>query len=745
MEGRVCSRRPHVRRQMRGRAHAAWFRSRRSRIAPGSVITLAIVAAAATGAFPAGAVPSAGPPQTYFVSCAGNDHNDGTSAATPWASLRMVSARTFAAGDRILFERGCVWRGTLAPRSSGTAQLPIVVSAYGSGALPRFVGQDAPAVALRDVSNWIVGDLDLTQIGQRPQALDPGNVTGTDLDPDADRVMRAVVDVRALGPRGMQNCVAACRVRNITLEGLIVHDGQWDGIYVGAGYQDEADGVFGSVDGVTIQDVEARDNQGSGIVVAGTFTKLVRYEAANVRVLSSLAYGNGGDGIVLGQVDHGLIQGNRCAYNGSIRNASNGCWSWDSKDITIQFNQADHNMTPLDTKTTRDGGGFDLDMGSVDSVLQYNWSYDNQGEGYLLESWPIGSGYKCCISTNVTMRFNVSEGDGEKDAGSIEIYGGVRSAWIYNNTVTYTAARSAGSVLGTGGDLKTTSFGGRAGVPDANVANNIFVSDGSMVGAADDPLVTSDGKGRFRFDHNVWYRTEGGVAFDWGKAEITYWAGWQGRGFDPQGRNADPLLMGPPGSGPTGVELQPGSPAIGTGGDLTGAPAGMGGRDYFGLPVPQGARYDVGAVEDSSPTTNRGSNASPPSHQKFLTLVPRHGLRRERFRPRGRSRGAEGGRGTVAGAAQPGRRSPGAPRDREDNRLQSLLGRHCGNRQCHHRLERHRTFHLRDAAKGQIWHLLPVRLAGCPTAAGLLRLVRGRWHHGHLQTGVATGGVVYLL
>jgi hypothetical protein len=80
-------------------------------------------------------------------------------------------------------------------------------------------------------------------------------VTGTDLSPDADRIMKAVVDVRALGPRGMRNCVAACRVRNIRLESLVVHDGQWNGVYVGAGYQNAADRVFGSVDGVTIQDV----------------------------------------------------------------------------------------------------------------------------------------------------------------------------------------------------------------------------------------------------------------------------------------------------------------------------------------------------------------------------------------------------------------------------------------------------------------------------------------------------------
>jgi hypothetical protein len=506
----------------------------------------------------------------------------------------------------------------LAPRRSGADGHPIVVSAYGSGDLPRIIGEDAPASELWNVSDWTLEDLDLTQTAQRPQALDPENMTGKDLDPDADRVMRAVLDVRALGPRGKPNCGAGCRVGDITLSHLVVHDGQWDGIYVGAGYQDAADGVFGSIDRVTIQDVEARDNQSSGIVVAGTFTKRVRYEISNVRVLDSLAYGNGGNGVVLGQVDHGLIQGNRCAYNGSIRNASIGCWSWDSKDITIQMNEADHNRTPLDGNGTKDGGGFDLDMGSVDSVMQYNWSNDNQGEGYLIESWPIGSGYECCLSKNVTMRYNVSEGDGHKDSGSIEIFGGVRSAWIYNNTVSYVADRAVGSVLDPGGDLETTTLGGRAGVPEVHLDNNIFISDGASVRADDDPLVSSDGQGTFQIDHNLWYRTEGGLSFDWGKSEITDWASWAALGFDHHGAYANPTLKGPIGSGPTGDALLAGSPAIGAGAKLRRAPMGMGGRDYFGSPVPQGTRYDVGAAGFPSPPRNPESNASPVSHQVFI-------------------------------------------------------------------------------------------------------------------------------
>jgi hypothetical protein len=584
-------------------------------------VATVVVTGPVTCARLAGAQPNTVFTKTYYVSCRGSDRNNGTGMSTPWATIPKVSRERYAPGDEILFQRGCVWTGTVAPRSSGTDHHPIVISAYGSGATPRIVGHAAPALQLRNVSDWSIEDLDLTQVGQRPQPLARGNLTGKDVDPDADRVMRAVVDIRALGPHGNEDCGSRCRARNITLTHLVVHDGQWDGIYIGAGYQSAADEVFGSIDGVTVRDVEARNNQSGGIVVAGTFTKDIRYEVSNVQILDSLMYGNGGNGMVLGQVDHGLIQGNRCAYNGSIRNASIGCWSWDSKDITIQFNEADHNTNPPNVKPFVDGGGFDLDMGSVDSVMQYNWSHDNDGEGFLLESWPIGYGYKCCVSRDVTMRFNISENDGKTDSGGIEIYGGVRSAWIYNNTVSYVAARQAVGIQGTGGDLTSITDGGRAGSPEVHVANNVFISNGAAVGPQNDPLVTTDGRGTFHFDHNLWFRTEGGVEFAWGKSRLDNWSEWTAKGFDVHGNNVDPWLKGPVGSGPIGDEPRPGSPIIGAGAPLPQSPKGIGGRDYFGSEVPQGNRNDVGAIVFPGPHVSRNSNAAPVVHAIFTRAL----------------------------------------------------------------------------------------------------------------------------
>lgn len=80
---------------------------------------------------------------TYYVDPAGSDSNNGTSVSTPWATVAKVVSSTFLPGDQVLFKRGGTWRvaSELAVPSSGTADKPLVVGAYGSGgSLPIISG-----------------------------------------------------------------------------------------------------------------------------------------------------------------------------------------------------------------------------------------------------------------------------------------------------------------------------------------------------------------------------------------------------------------------------------------------------------------------------------------------------------------------------------------------------------------------------------------------------------------------------
>ncbi len=80
---------------------------------------------------------------TYYVSncgTVGNDSNNGTATETPWLTINKVNISSFNAGDSILFNRGCQWYEQLTVPSSGSAGLPIIFGAYGTGALPIING-----------------------------------------------------------------------------------------------------------------------------------------------------------------------------------------------------------------------------------------------------------------------------------------------------------------------------------------------------------------------------------------------------------------------------------------------------------------------------------------------------------------------------------------------------------------------------------------------------------------------------
>lgn len=88
---------------------------------------------------------------TYHVdSRNGSDTADGQSVQTPWQSLDQVNRADISPGDKVLFARGGLWRGTLKPHS-GTPEKPVCYGAYGTGEMPKLYGSvDASAP-----SDWV--------------------------------------------------------------------------------------------------------------------------------------------------------------------------------------------------------------------------------------------------------------------------------------------------------------------------------------------------------------------------------------------------------------------------------------------------------------------------------------------------------------------------------------------------------------------------------------------------------------
>ena len=65
----------------------------------------------------------------------GDDAATGTSPETAWRTLERVNRAKIAPGDKVLFRRGGLWRGSLQP-ASGEAGRPVTYSWYGEGRKP---------------------------------------------------------------------------------------------------------------------------------------------------------------------------------------------------------------------------------------------------------------------------------------------------------------------------------------------------------------------------------------------------------------------------------------------------------------------------------------------------------------------------------------------------------------------------------------------------------------------------------
>ncbi|HFR3727284.1 TPA: cell surface protein, partial [Streptococcus suis] len=101
------------------------------------------------------------------------------------------------------------------------------------------------------------------------------------------------------------------------------------------------------------------------------------------------------------------------------------------------------------THGVQDGQGLDLDHVSNNSVMQYNYSHDNEGGFMLIMNW-----YE---QTSPTVRYNISQND--KDKIFELARGGAQGTAIYNNTIF-----SDSKLTGRAGVIDMPSTSGGTGV-----------------------------------------------------------------------------------------------------------------------------------------------------------------------------------------------------------------------------------------------------------------------------------------
>ena len=315
---------------------------RRKQCEAWTVQTLVVVFACALTTFAAGA------PRVFQVDCEAPARSATQSGDTTLHSLAEVNALTLQPGDQVAFRRGSLCRGVLSPKGSGTASASIRITSYGTGPRPRIEAsqKDEAAIDLRGQSYWEIDSLDIT--GSQAYGI------------------------RVLAEHGL--------VRHLILRDLTVHavgnagskvSSKESGLVVvhatspGAGFEDVL------IDGIYAYDT----SQWAGIIVSGSEGSLT---TRNVIVRNSTVHDVQGDGIVLFQLDDGLIENSVAWHTGMQETETigtpNAIWAWACNRCTVRNNEAFLTDSP-----GVDGGAFDIDYWNRDNAVLDNYAHDTQG------------------------------------------------------------------------------------------------------------------------------------------------------------------------------------------------------------------------------------------------------------------------------------------------------------------------------------------------------------------------------
>ena len=391
----------------------------------------------------------------YYVSLLGDDSYSGTSKTQPWRSIERVNATELLPGDSVCFH-----------------------------ANQTFVGN----ICLADVRQYrrdTLGVVTIGSYGQGKATIDAAYGTGFVAK---NRGSIHLQDLNFIGAGASTNTSSGIlfintlpedtKFANIRVHGVDVSGFKDSGISFTAKPTDSSWSGFCDV---RITETMSHDNGDAGISCRGAWNPDQRgYAHADFYVGNCCAYRNAGipgkgshsgNGIVLAQVNGATIEYCRAYENGRLNDYEGGgpvgIWAWDANRVVIQFNESHHNRTG----SSKDGGGFDLDGGVTNSTVQYNYSHDNDGPGYLLAQF----GGARPFYDNV-LRYNLSVNDSRRNSyGGIHLWSTGANDGITDTTFYANRIYMGQSADGSPAVVDCTSDG----IRNIRFYNNHFQTDGN--------------------------------------------------------------------------------------------------------------------------------------------------------------------------------------------------------------------------------------------------------------------------
>lgn len=424
----------------------------------------------------------------YYISGSGNDENSGT-IDSPWRTIAKLNATDLNTGDTVFLESNETFEGSLQLDSSdsGNHNHPLVITSYGK-TKAIINARNASGLIINAARNIHIQNLHLTGSGRKEGNTQSGIVI---------RGNSEAITVKDLEVQGFQK------------SGVMVYHAS----------------------NITIENVHAHDNGAAGITVAGDSSKS---DNKDIVIRHCLAENNPGDptrldnhsgnGILAGLCTNVVIEYCVATNNGwdmpRIGNGPVGIWAYEADSVIIQNCISYRNKT---SKGGEDGGGFDLDGGVTNSMIQYCYSFENEGAGFGIFQYNGASPWR-----NNIVRFNISENDGRisRAHAGIFVWNGSDNDtqfgdfYCYNNVI----YNSDGNAI---------YFDEHSARNNFFFYNNIFVAKDNLI------------RGRTindTFLANNWWSLSGGFNMN-GRRDFKQWAditGYEKRSGIILGMNIDP-------------------------------------------------------------------------------------------------------------------------------------------------------------------------------------------------------------
>ena len=393
----------------------------------------------------------------YFSQSLGNDLNDGLTPTTPFKSLDRANSLSLNSGDRVFFKSGETWFGMFWPKGSGSLGNPIEISSYGGLEKAKFDGNGyQSALLIYNEDYYNISNLEITNQNSHLDSFGsikklPG-FFGEENDWGSGGNIRFGIKVVA-----NNRSLEGFNFHNLTINNIYPSPGSPNNTPVagsplknknqgyGIKFESQSDVVIGNI--YTISNVQITNSTISRTGHYGVWIKPLGlsgidfYKHSNFVVSGCKFLDTGGAGFVPVKATNVLVENNTFNGTGSsddprMYGRGSGTWPFDSSDVVIQNNVFMNARGPLDSY------GVHIDYNNENVVVQYNFSYNNEG-GFVQI---LGS------NVNVGYRYNISVADGYRIQGvnnaiqngrifHISDYCGDNSScpnvgtFVYNNTV----------------------------------------------------------------------------------------------------------------------------------------------------------------------------------------------------------------------------------------------------------------------------------------------------------------------